>query len=285
MIAIIANPNALRFDSEKLKQVKLILESHGYNVDVYFTQRAGDGTLIADRISKNYRVIAAYGGDGIVNEIVNAPLRLSALAILPAGTTNVMALNLGIPRDPCKAARVIIDGHIRRAFTGRINGRRFLLMAGVGFDGTSVFMVNQRLKKKCGKLAYVAAGINAYFRAKHDTLDIEIGSERFRARWVIVSKIRKYAGNFTLSTSVDFDKPLFDVLMFSSFANATVELPVHNALLFGGLHRYKFVPAKHVITDKTIRISAAHVQIDGDYFGYTKSTIELDSKPINLIAP
>ena len=273
MIAIIANPNALRFKNEELKWIKRELEKNSLPVEIFFTQKPFDGTSITNRIGGKYEIIAAYGGDGIVNEIINGNLNGSALAVLPAGTTNVLAIELFGRVSINAALKAIIKKKTKKAYYGTINSRKFILMAGAGFDAESCLKVNERLKKRLGKLEYVFAGIKAYLSASN-CFDIEVDGTRYKTLWAIVSNARKYAGNFNISKETDIFTPSFDVLIFPC-THRIFGLPYYNGILFGGLHRVApFV--KHIITDRPIVISGKpHIQIDGDYMGRTDARIEL----------
>ena len=282
MICIIANPNALRFNSEKLKSVTKEIEQHGLKVDVFFTKKAGDGKKIAEQIDGHYRIIATYGGDGIINEVINGDLEKSALCVLPAGTTNVLAIELYGKPSLNLALRALINGKTNKAYTAKINGRKFILMAGVGFDAESVVSVNERNKKLLGKIEYVLSGVKAYMK-KSFCFKIEVEGVTLNALWVIVSNSRKYAGNFDISKRTDIFTPFLDVF-FCPCANRIAMLPYCNGVLFLGFHTLApFV--KHIFTDKPIKIGGnPHIQIDGDYFSKTDVIIKM-SDPINIIVP
>ncbi len=285
MIAIIANPNALRFNRNDLKQITDVLEKNGICVDIFFTNQAGDGTVIANKISSAYSIIAAYGGDGIVNEIVNADLGNSALGILPAGTTNVLSIDLKINKNPVKAAELFIKPKIKKAFLGCLNDKKFILMASAGFDAEAVGCVNQRLKKISGKFAYFWSGVVSYFKSTNHIIKVKIGKKTLKSRWVIVSKAKKYAGEFTISKSVDIFQPYFDVCLFEPIFNNIFDLPYDNFLLFSGLHNFKMPFVKHIITDENISIQKSNIQMDGDFFGLKEVEIRLCEKPINIVVP
>jgi len=282
MIAIIANPNALRFKNDELKWIKGELEKNDQIVDIFFTQKSLDGVDITNRIGGKYDIIAAYGGDGIVNEIINGNLNGSALAVLPAGTTNVLAIELFGKVSIEAALRAITGKKTRKAYYGTINSRRFILMAGAGFDAESCLKVNERLKKQLGKLEYVFAGIKAYLSTS-GCFSIDVEGSTYKTLWAIVSNARKYAGNFNISKETDIFTPTFDVLIFPCI-DRIFGLPYSNGILFGGLH--KFAPlVKHITTDKPITISGKpHIQIDGDYMGKTDARIEL-AGVLDIVVP
>lgn len=285
MIAIIANPNALRFNIEDLKQIAAMLKEEDIYVDIFFTNKAGDGTAIANKISSAYSIIAAYGGDGIVNEIVNADLGNSALGILPAGTTNVLSIDLKINKNPVKAAELFKKPKIKKAFLGCLNDKKFILMASAGFDAEAVGCVNQHLKKISGKFSYFWSGVVSYFKSKNRIIKVKIGNKTLPSRWVIVSKAKKYAGKFTISNSVDIFQPYFDICLFEPIFNNIADLPYDNFLLFSGLHTLKMPFVRHIVTNENIYIQKSNIQIDGDFFGLKEAKIRLCEKPINIVVP
>ncbi len=286
MIAIIANPNALRFDSKKLKTAVQFLKTNGVSVDLFFTQKAKDGTDIANKIASKYSIIAAYGGDGIINEVINADLGSSALGILPAGTTNVLAVDLGIPMDIQKAAELFIRPKFKRIYLGKINNQKFTLMAGIGFDACSVMNVDYRIKRISGKASYFLSGIMSYLKSKNYTIKVKIGDMEKHCRWVVVSKAKKYAGSYNISQEVDVDKPLFDVCIFKPILNSFFDLPIANLALFSNYsHKFLFI-VEHIITNEEIFIEdSLPIQIDGDFFGIKKANISLCSKALSVVVP
>jgi diacylglycerol kinase (ATP) len=103
-----------------------------------------------------------WGGDGMVQRCIEALAGSSvALAILPAGTANLLATNLGIPRDLPRALRIGLSGSRRKLDVGVINGERFAVMAGSGFDSRMIGKADGPNKKRLGRLAYARAGVTA----------------------------------------------------------------------------------------------------------------------------
>jgi diacylglycerol kinase (ATP) len=109
-------------------------------------------------IKKGAELIIAWGGDGMVQRCVHALAGAKAsFAVIPAGTSNLFATNLGIERDIAKAVRVALRGDSRRLDVGRFNGERFAVMAGVGFDAAMLKDAGGR-KDRLGRAAYVLSG-------------------------------------------------------------------------------------------------------------------------------
>ncbi len=105
-------------------------------------------------------LVFAWGGDGTVQRCVDGlPKDGPALAILPAGTANLLASHLGIPTDLEEAVRVGLHGARARIDVGSVNGKRFAVMAGAGYDARLMRDVDRRAKHRFGRLAYVWAGV------------------------------------------------------------------------------------------------------------------------------
>ncbi|GIF52733.1 YegS/Rv2252/BmrU family lipid kinase [Asanoa ferruginea] len=107
-------------------------------------------------------LILVWGGDGMVQRTVDALAHAEAgkvpLAILPAGTANLLAANLGIPEDLAEAVEIALHGRRRAIDLGRINGEHFAVMAGAGFDGEMIREADGGLKDRLGRLAYAWTG-------------------------------------------------------------------------------------------------------------------------------
>lgn len=124
-------------------------------------------------VEKGADLVFVWGGDGMVQRCVDALAgRDVTVAILPAGTANLLAGNLGIPHDLGAAVKIGLSGARRRLDLGRVNGEHFAVMAGAGFDGAMIDDASRRLKNKLGKLAYVYAGL------RH----VDDGTRRIRIR-------------------------------------------------------------------------------------------------------
>jgi YegS/Rv2252/BmrU family lipid kinase len=107
-------------------------------------------------------LLIVWGGDGMVQRCVDAVAAAGSktpVAIIPAGTANLLATNLGIPHDLAEAVRIAFHGRRRRLDLGRLNGEHFAVMAGIGFDGALIRDADRGLKDRLGKLAYVWTGL------------------------------------------------------------------------------------------------------------------------------
>jgi YegS/Rv2252/BmrU family lipid kinase len=117
---------------------------------------------VTKAIKADVDLIVVWGGDGIVQRSIDVLARAESkipLAIMPAGTGNLLAGNLGIKADLAEAVEVAFRGTRKRIDLGRINGEHFAVMAGVGFDGAMIRDADRKMKDRLGKLAYVWTGL------------------------------------------------------------------------------------------------------------------------------
>jgi diacylglycerol kinase (ATP) len=124
-------------------------------------------------------VVFVWGGDGTVQRCVDALAGTdTAVAILPAGTANLLASNLGIPHDLAEAVQVGLHGDRRRIDTGSVNGERFAVMAGAGFDARMIADADRGMKDRLGRAAYVVTGIRN-LGARRVRATIKVDGKRF----------------------------------------------------------------------------------------------------------
>ncbi|MGW8249965.1 MAG: diacylglycerol/lipid kinase family protein [Anaerolineales bacterium] len=164
-IHVIANPAAGQ-PEPVLHTLNRVFRGAGNDWDLSITKESGDAFRLAREAAEaGADVVAAYGGDGTVMEVAMA-LRSSQtpLAILPGGTANLMAVELGIPRDLENAAQIAVkaDSELHQVDMGRVgDDRYFMLRVGVGFSARKVEYADRALKDRFGILAYTIAGMKA----------------------------------------------------------------------------------------------------------------------------
>ncbi|HYU72724.1 MAG TPA: diacylglycerol kinase family protein [Ktedonobacteraceae bacterium] len=139
---VIANPTSGSYAShaQEVEETMAFLRHSGWKVDLRLTEAAGDGRRLArEAVEQEAEVVIAAGGDGTINEVIQELAGSeTALGVLPIGTVNVWAREMGIPLESVGAREVLLHGETRRIDLGRINDRFFLLMVGIGFDGEVV---------------------------------------------------------------------------------------------------------------------------------------------------
>ncbi len=148
-------------------------------------------------IPAGFDLIVGMGGDGTVNELVNAVCCTDQeMGIIPFGITNVFALEAGIPLDPLDAVDVLFDGKSVRFDLGDANGRKFMLMLGAGLDAKAVHLYRPELKKYLNQYAYIASGVKAFFTYKQKPIRVTVmdNNEKLMGYQVIVANCGYYGG-------------------------------------------------------------------------------------------
>ena len=202
-VVIIGNPNSGRAGShERLKRYAEILGSRGADVEVWNTERPDHATELAALAGD--RLVAAAGGDGTVNEVVNGLSREATLGIIPLGTANVMARELGLPLKPEAACKRILEGRVGRIDVGVAtdhNGieRRFTCMAGLGFDAHVVNEVTPRLKRYLKVLAFPLAALKVYLEGVLPALHVVHEGKTYVTQFAIVANGQYYGGDFRVA--------------------------------------------------------------------------------------
>lgn len=163
-VYVIINPAAGQ-DVPVLATLNSVFRRFGVHWHALITHQAGDGRRLAEQaLAENADVVAAYGGDGTVAEVASGLIGTEMpLAILPGGTANVLASELGIPSNLSQAARLAcgINSHLRQIDAGAVNGHNFLLRVGMGFEASLVAKADRNMKDRLGYFAYVLSAMQS----------------------------------------------------------------------------------------------------------------------------
>lgn len=287
-ILIIANPAAGRSRSAKRRLDRIVdaLERRGCSVEL---RRAGPRTGEVERLAREaeaaFDIVVAAGGDGTINAVANglngAP---RPIAILPFGTANVLAYDIGLPRQSAALADLIVGGTARPIWPGRVAERLFLTMASSGFDADTVRTVDPRMKRRFGRLAFAWAILVCLFRYRERPLTVTIDGTEFHAATVIASKGRCYAGPYVIVPDADQADSFLHVVLFNRHGRLAV-LRYLTALITGRFARRSDVT---VLRASTVCVSAGEpipVQADGEPAGYSPAIFTVADKPLYLVQP
>ncbi|MDQ7787959.1 MAG: diacylglycerol kinase family lipid kinase [Thermodesulfovibrionales bacterium] len=290
MIVIICNPAAKKASEKKLENACRYLRDRGHEVESFLTRQRGEAELLArDLLKKNPSLVLAAGGDGTFNEVMNGLAgSVIPMAILPLGTTNVLAKELGVPEHAEHAVDFALSRYPHTIALGRITlthssppvSRYFCLMAGIGFDGAVVHGVNETLKKFSGKGAYIFSGFKTLFMLKLSGLQLTIDGKMRSCFSVLIGNVAKYGGNFSVTPDADIADPALSVCFFQGKRRADVVRYVLGILW--GRH-LQFHDVSHTKATALEVRGSAHIQIDGDYLGMTPATIEIVPNILRLV--
>lgn len=167
---------------------------------------------VAEAVEQGADLIFVWGGDGIVQRCVDGLAEAkSTVAIVPAGTANLFASNLGIPRE--LEAELGLNGERRDVDVGRMNGERFAVMAGVGYDALVIGGASRKMKQRLGRLAYIAAALRnlrmTQFRAR-----IDVDGERWyegKATCILFGNVGKAFGGIEIFDQARTDDGLLEI--------------------------------------------------------------------------
>lgn len=203
---ILANPRAGRQGADGgLESSLTLLRDAGWSVSIEQSQGRGDATRIArNAVEAGLDAVLVAGGDGTLNEAIQALANTdTALGYLPYGTVNIWARELKIPLDPRQATQSILDGRTVSVDLGIANGRYFLLMAGLGFDGEVVRRARslERHKARFGVLPYVAAGLTTVPRYWGSDIELRYDGviRKVQALMLVIGNTRLYGGLFHIT--------------------------------------------------------------------------------------
>ncbi len=285
-VQLIANPVAGRHAEELIHEARIHLGHRGAMVELFLTGGRGDAErFVAQAAAGGFDRIVAAGGDGTVNEVINGMSAKSPpLAILPLGTTNVLALEIGLPPDLKAACDLAVQGKPTPIHLGLAGKRRFALMAGVGFDAAVVRAVDLGLKRWLGKGAYLVSTWQCWLAPDRRPLTLidEYGVSH-QGYGAIISKARCYGGRFTLTPKASLFRDSLEVCLILRPGRLAL-LKAGIALLSG---RALAPPWGRQLRGRRFAVSGEGlpVQIDGDEAGFLPRDFAVNPFPITLVLP
>ena len=295
--ALIVNPTAGggRSEARHLEEARAILSRGGIETTLRPTIARGDATRLArEAVAEGRDMVIVCGGDGTINEVVNglAGSRVP-MAVLPSGTANILAKELGLPWNVCKAAALIPRGKRRRIALGLLssstNGnapRYFMCVGGAGPDGVMVYALDPAFKKKTGILAYWMEGFRQLFRYSFPRFRVISNGRELEASLVVVGRTKHYGGPFRITTGADLFEDAFEVLAITTQSRVQY-LGYLPALWLGYLRRLEGV---HTWKTSELRCEPgaqgiAYSQVDGEPSGRLGVKFSIVPDALTLIVP
>ncbi len=157
------------------------------------------------------------GGDGTVNEVVNGLAGTpTPLALLPAGTGNILAKELRLPRNVVRAARLIPEGEVRRIALGRSNERYFFAVAGAGLDAHIVHKLEARMKASLGQLSYWLESFRQFFAYSFPTFGVIVDGASILATFTVIGRTAHYGGPIRITREASLLSDDFEVAVFTA---------------------------------------------------------------------
>ena len=235
-----------------------LLTGRGITV-VHLTERRGHAAeLAAAAVARGARAVLAWGGDGTINEIGSVVAGTStALGIVPAGSGNGFAAELGVPWHPPDAIDVVIHGRDRLIDAGEIDGRLFFNIAGIGFDAVVAEQFNARRLGNRGMGSYVRIGIRETFRYRAGTYRVTLDGEELVSTALVIAFAngREYGNRIRVAPQALVDDGKLEAVVVEDRAPLS-RLWTGRHLAFGTADK-----ASRVVVRS---IASARVETDGD---------------------
>jgi YegS/Rv2252/BmrU family lipid kinase len=281
----------------ELDKARKIFRDAGIETELQNTAAAGEATHMARRaVEESRQLVIVCGGDGTVNEVVNG-LACSQvpLAVLPAGTANVLAKELELPWNLPRAAKLIAHAPYRRIALGlaipeKSSGepRYFLSVAGAGADGALVSAVRPEIKLKAGILAYWQEGLRQLTRYDFPLFRTQMAGNAIDidASLVIVGRTKHYGGPFKITTEADLMQPEFELAFVTT--RSAWRYIAYLPLIWAG----KLRNARYVRFFKTNSLQCAYkngsqvqIQVDGEPAGRLPVEFRIVPDALTLAIP
>ena len=290
-VQVIFNPTAGGAKRQKYHAVLDRLLQAGVQVVERPTGQRGDAEAFAAELERGAcdRLVVA-GGDGTINEAINGLGQnrvggaTTPLALLPLGTANVLAREIGLSTRTSEVSAAILQGAVRPVALGEANGRRFTLMAGVGFDAHVVAQVSSPLKRRLGKGAYVYQTVRQIGRFDFPNYSVRIDGVEETVASAVVANARHYGGAFVMAPAARLESGVLEVCLFDT-PGRLAALKYAAALVLGLLPRLSDF---RIVSGRQIRIQGPiedPIQGDGDVIAALPAEVRVLPDALNLVFP
>jgi YegS/Rv2252/BmrU family lipid kinase len=288
--ALIYNPAAGRRRHERvLDAILRTCRGEGFTVETLNTSAPGQATELAAGLARDGRVdtVFALGGDGTAREVaaglIGSPTHLG---ILPGGTVNLMALALGLPRDPVAAAALLCRAAPRRFDVGVADGKPFLMMISAGLDARALAGLDGAFKSRLGRTAVLLQGVREWWRYSYPLHAIVAdGEPAAPATFLAVCNIPYYAGNYRLAPAARPDNGRLELVTFHGSGRAATLGFILDVVRGRHVRR----PDVRISTVEEVEFTVpagTALQVDGDPApAATQVRVRLAREPLLVLAP
>ncbi|MEJ7838397.1 MAG: diacylglycerol kinase family protein [Thermomicrobiales bacterium] len=286
-VLVIANP-ATRQNARRLIKSLTKAAPDGIDLDIQLTSQPGEARKIADARLSGAKLLVAIGGDGTVGDCAHALIDSDIpLAVIPGGSTNIIAREQGVPLGARAASRIIFGkNQLRRIDAGMCDDRIFLHMAGAGFDARFFSLASPSLKKRLGWFAYLPAAMKAmqHLPSRY-SIDVDGEIIDVNSPLILIANGPSVIHPLLrIHPDIQDNDGYLDVLII------TATRPMELARTIGSLGTMRLARSPFVMhrRARTIQIDsddAVPVEVDGDVFGETPRTFSILPGAINIIVP
>ena len=308
---LIYNPIAGRRPAQRAKEIRRIAEilrKAGMEVEVSPTEKPGAASELAkEAAGQGKDAVLVCGGDGTINEVINglAGSHVS-LGLLPGGTANILARDVGLPLDPVRAAAVLMRWSPRRVPLGKatwwpgsasISGvpaqkeqatRYFMTVAGIGYDAHVVYKLSLQMKLSWGVVGYIMEALRQSFHYPFQGFSCRMddGPDRI-ATFAAAQRARNYGGWLHLTPGARFFDDRFNLCLFKSHNRARYFLYAalvlaHKHFLLGDV---ELVEARKLCCAAQVSGETIRFELDGELVGTLPATFEIVPDALTLLVP
>lgn len=290
-ILLIGNPiSSGGHAGTRIQKLSKRLEERGHRVTTYLTRFAGDGKSMIDSLCQGMDRTVVVGGDGTLNEIINGLPESATCPVLhyPTGNANLLAQDLKLPQRLSRVVDLVEQGKTVQADTGTMNGNRFLMVCGMGFDARVTEEVKKVRTGKINNLSYVLPFVRAMKTASSSPLKVVVddGACEAQGKAVVVCNVRNYGGICELAHDAGVDTRCMDVVVLPK-ENLKSLLTYLTYAKFSRITRINGVV--YLKAKKNILIQSDEpipVELDGDFNGrHDQVTIKVHPASVPLIVP
>ena len=279
------NPVAGRFPLSRRRRNTLLeyLYCHDIRCEVVSSRPARDQAPWLDLKGKDLLIV--YGGDGTLHQALSEVVKHKVpVALLPAGTTNVLARELRIPRDPQRALPLVVRRKLKRIYLGQGDGEYFHLMAGIGLDGDAISRIKTTLKQDWGMSAYYLATAISLLKYPMLPFDVELEGETHRGTFAVIGNTRSYGGHLLVPPEASLEENSLDVCLFTGSGRGRYLAYILGAISGRHIHYpdvlYRKVRHVSISADPSIPI-----QMDGDLVGHGSIEFSSYGEGIEVVVP
>ncbi|MFW6255031.1 MAG: YegS/Rv2252/BmrU family lipid kinase [Chitinivibrionales bacterium] len=266
-------------------KIRLYLADFGLHPDVVFSTSPEDAMQKAHRFaSQKVELVIAVGGDGTINSIANGLAQSNtAMAVIPVGTINLFAIQMGIPLSLRSSCQLIADGTVRAIDMGKAKNTFFTTVMGIGFDAKVIERADSRIKKILGATSFLASGIISAFTYPFNSIRISIDDDpRVHKGYLALVANGKYYGiHSVVSPDARVDDGRLDLALFKR--KGLLQLIRY----LWGLRRGTLVEYGEVEYHQFRRITVhghhTPIHMDGEFFGNSPLTVENRPHSLHVI--
>jgi len=257
------------------------------NLDIEFTKYPKHATKLAEAAKDKYDIIIAAGGDGTINEVINGmALSKATLLIIPFGSTNVLASELGIPDDPKKAAELITKGKRIKMDLGYATtskeSRYFSMMLCVGPFAQVIKDTTRKFKNRWGRFAYPFSLIKLLFRYKWHKIYVKHKVES-AGYFVIMANIKYYAGEYEIADKANIRDGLLDLVIINRRKPWDIIVLIFS-FTTGKLNKFLKKEYFQIKAAEIHSLNKMQIEVDGEVLGMAPVRVEIIPKALNVIA-